>query len=87
MVNKLIIDGKKAFNLSQESQRDASFRAYELITIMQTLNDRDIEALLGKMQYRQDSIISAMEAVNRVSWWRLLWLKVQRKKIVESTYA
>ena len=87
MVHGLIIGGKQSINISQESQRDASLRAFELITVLDTIDDDTYAALLGKMQFRQDSIIKAMESVNKIPWWRLLWLKTQGKKIVESEYA
>jgi hypothetical protein len=87
IVRKIIIGGEQVINVSQESHRDVSLRGFELLTTVDTIEDHTYASILSKMQYEQDALVGAMEKVNKVPWWKLLWWKSQGRKIVESKYA
>lgn len=79
----LVVTGTKAtYALEIEIERDASLRAYDYHLYGEAIPELTLLALVAKQDVYQRNLTQTLFSVNRLSWWKFLWLKLRGKDIV-----
>ena len=85
-VRALVVGGQRVCGpVKQEFERDASYRAWEMITIVDTIPDHRKEALLAQAETNLEKLVMA---VNSLPLWKIIWrrLRYPRTALVERPY-
>ncbi len=85
-VRRMVIGGQcLTFHreIENEVSREPDIRAYDIQTVAWVEEDPRGAALIAKALALSDLTSSAVQTVNSIPWWRILWMKLRRKPLVE----
>ena len=81
-----VVWGLKPLAITNRPQREESWRAWELTSVIDVVDDNSITATLLKVNDENDRLATALLAVNKLSWFQLIKCKLTRKKIIDFSY-
>ncbi len=82
-VQKMVIGGNRVFDIEEFTDYDPSLRAWVINDIAEVDSDPRGAALIAQANDRAHRMLGAMIAVDNVPLWRLLWVKLRRRRLVE----
>lgn len=86
MVRGLIIGAKKPIKVWSETLRMPEYKSYDIILGADTILDHDPKAILAQAVELTGNWSTAMHEINSIPLWKLIWLKLSRKPLVEMRY-
>ena len=81
-VERCLVNGTRVAGTDIRLERDPFRRSTEVNVTAQEVPDDSLLSLVGRMHSEQMRLFAAIENVNGLSFWRLLWLKLRRRPIV-----
>ena len=84
-VDKMIVGGTTVVKVDAcDTERNVMERSSQVYWNVNVLDDEHAAAIAAKVGHQRDQLYAVIYEVNLIPWWRLLWLKLRRRPIVEA---
>ena len=78
----MISKGLRSSGIEVQTVYDPVLRAWEIMALSDVENDDRLVALVARMSRACNALTAALVAVNHLSLWKILWLRLRRLPLI-----